>query len=125
MANDDESKEDREIKRAIADLAKSVKEIKKKNWERYKTIYPELYAEEFGIDRSISPQIQKIIDKEQEKIDKIQEENRRLKEDVQELKKENRKKDRYIEKIIKEIDKKNATITKLKETPQNIKKGTN
>ena len=117
-----EDKEDREIQRAIADLAKSVKIIKKKNWERYKDIYPDLYAEEFGIDRSISPQIQKIMDKEQEKIDNMHEENSRLKEDIKELKKENRKRDRFIEKLNKEIEKKDKEIIKLKETPRKAKK---
>jgi type I restriction-modification system DNA methylase subunit len=82
-----EDKEERETQRAIDDLARSVKKIKKKNWEGYKHIYPELYAQEFGIDRSLSPQIQKIVEKAQEKTEDLAEENRRLKEDIKELKK--------------------------------------
>lgn len=120
----DDDKEERETQRAIADLAKSVKQIKKKNWERYKDIYPDLYAQEFGIDRSISPQIQKIVDKEQEKTDNALEENRRLKEDIKELKKIVRKRDRELEKMDKEIEKKNKEIAKWQEMPRKAKKDT-
>jgi SMC interacting uncharacterized protein involved in chromosome segregation len=116
-----EDKEDREMQRAIADLARTTKQIKKKNWERYKYIYPDLYAEEFGIDRSISPKIQKIMDKEQEKIDNIQEENSILKEYIKKLEKANTKRDKYIEKMVKEIEKKDKEITKLKEMSHKVK----
>lgn len=118
----EEDKEEREIQRAIADLAKSVKQIKKKNWERYKDIYPDLYAQEFGIDRSISPQIQKIVDNEQEKTDNALEANRRLKEDIKELKKIIRQRDRELEKMDKEIEKKNKEIAKWQEMPRKVKK---
>ena len=118
----EEEKEDRKIQRAISDLAKSVKEIKKKNWERYKDMFPALYAEEFGIDRSIDPQIQKIMSKEHEKMDNTLEENRRLKEDIKELKRINRLKDKEIEKRDKYIEKRNKEITKLKEEHRNVRK---
>jgi chromosome segregation ATPase len=111
----DEEEEDREeieVRRAIADLAKVTKEIKKKNWERYKNIFPNLYAEEFGIDRSISPQIQKIVDKGKEKYDNVKEENKRLKEDIKEVKKEHNKLYKHIEKMKKEIEKRELEIEK-------------
>ena len=114
--------EDKKMQRAIEDLARSVQKIKKKNWERYKSIYPDLYAQEFGIDRSISPQIQEIVDRVQEKLDNTLEENRRLKEDIKELKKISNKMDREIEKRDKEIEKRNKEIVKLKETPHKTKK---
>lgn len=114
--------EDKEMERAIADLARTTKQIKKKNWERYKYIYPDLYAEEFGIDRSISPQIQKILDKEQEKLSNMEEENSRLKEYIKELKTEIRKNVKHLDKMNKEIDKRDKEITKLKETPRKAKK---
>ncbi len=117
---DEEEIEDVEMDRAIASLAKSVKQIKKKNWERYKNIFPDLYAEEFGIDRSIDPQIQKIVEKERDKISKIQEkaddikvENMRLKKHIKELEKMNRKKDRDIEKMNKDIKKRDEEIMRL------------
>ncbi len=124
---DDEDIEDIEMERAIASLAKSVKQIKKKNWERYKNIFPEMYAEEFGIDRSIDPQIQKIMEKERDKISKIQEkaddtkvENMRLKKYIKELEKTTKKKDKQIEKMNNEIRKKDEEILRL----DKIKRGT-
>jgi len=111
-------KEERETQRAMEDLARSIKKIKKKNWEGYKDIYPELYAQEFGIDRSVSPQIQKIVDKAQEKTENVVEENRRLKDDIKELKKEVRKRDRELDKLDKEIEKKHKEIIKLQEMPR-------
>lgn len=116
-----EDKEEREMHRALEDLARTVKQIKKKNWEGYKDIYPDLYAQEFGIDRSISPQIQKIVDKAQEKTDNVLEENRRLKEDIKELKRIVRKRDRELEKMDKEIEKKNKEIVKWQEMPRKAK----
>lgn len=116
-------KEEIETRRAIEDLAKETKEIKKKNWARYKNIFPELYAQEFGIDTSISPQIQKIVDKGKEKYYNIKEENKRLKEDIKESKKEYDKLYKHIEKMKKEIEKRdleiekrNLEIAKLKDT---------
>lgn len=117
-----EDKEERETQRAIEDLARSVKKIKKKNWEGYKNIYPELYAQEFGIDRSISPQIQKIVEKVQEKTENLAEENRRLKEDIKELKKVIRQRERELDKMDKEIEKKHKEIIKLQEMPSKAKK---
>lgn len=117
-----EDKEDRETQRAIDDLARSVKKIKKKNWEGYKNIYPELYAQEFGIDRSISPQIQNIVDKVQEKAENLTEENRRLKEHIKELKKVIRQKERELDKMDKEIEKKHKEIIRLQEMPRKTKK---
>ena len=114
--------DDREIQKAIADLAKSVKQIKKKNWERYKDIFPDLYAKEFGIDRSINPQIQKIMDKEQEKISNIQEKNMSLKDDIKELKKANRKRNRQIEKLNKEIGKRDIELEKRTKVIENKNK---
>src|SRR3972149_2225723 len=110
-----EDKEEKEMQRALEDLARSIKKIKKKNWEGYKDIYPDLYAQEFGIDRSISPQIQKIVDKAQEKVGNILDENRRLKEDIKELKTIVKKRDRELEKMDNELEKKNEEITRLKE----------
>jgi SMC interacting uncharacterized protein involved in chromosome segregation len=118
----DEDKEERETQRAIEDLARSVKKIKKKNWEGYKNIYPELYAQEFGIDRSISPQIQKIVEKAQEKTESLAEENIRLKEDIKELKKIIRQRERELDKMDKELERKHKQITKLQETPIKSKK---
>ena len=115
-------KEERETQRAMEDLARSIKKIKKKNWEGYKDIYPELYAQEFGIDRSISPQIQKIVDKAQEKTENVLEENRRLKEDIKELKSIVRKRDRELDKMDREIEKKNKEIAKLQEMPRKARK---
>ena len=107
-----EDKEEIEIRRAIADLAKVTQEIKKKNWERYKNIFPELYAQEFGIDTSISPQIQKIVNKGKEKYYNIKEENKRLKEDIKLSKKEYNKLYKHIEKMNKEIQKRDLEIQK-------------
>lgn len=119
-----EDKEEKEMQRALEDLARSIKKIKKKNWEGYKDIYPDLYAQEFGIDRSISPQIQKIVDREQEKTENALEQNRRLKEDIKELKKIVRQRDRELEKMDKEIEKKNKEILKWQEMPRKTKKDT-
>jgi SMC interacting uncharacterized protein involved in chromosome segregation len=119
-----EDKEERETQRAIEDLARSMKKIKKKNWDGYKDIYPALYAQEFGIDRSISPQIQKIVDRAQEKTDNTLEENRRLKEDIKGLKSIVRKRDRELDKMDKEIEKKNKEIEKLREVPIKTKRNT-
>lgn len=113
---DGESRKDIEMRRALEDLAKSVKEIKKKKWEQYKNIYPELYAEEFGIDKSISPQIQRIVDKEKEKYHNLKDENKRLKEDIKQLTKDYNKLFKFIEKLKKEIEKRDTEITKLRET---------
>lgn len=120
----DEDKEEKEMQRALEDLARSIKKIKKKNWEGYKDIYPDLYAQEFGIDRSISPQIQKMVDREQEKTENALEQNRRLKEDIKELKKIVRQRDRELEKMDKEIEKKNKEILKWQEMPRKTKKNT-
>lgn len=117
-----EEKEERELQRAMEDLARFTKKIKKKNWEGYKDIYPELYAQEFGIDRSINPKIQKMVDKAQEKTENALDENRRLKEDIKELKKQVRKKDRELDKMDKEIEKKHKEIVKLQEMPRKTKK---
>ncbi len=117
-----EDKDEREMQRAVEDLARFTKKIKKKNWERYKDIYPDLYAQEFGIDRSIGPQIQKIVEREKEKTENALEENRRLKEDVKELKKIIRKKDRELDKMDREIEKKRKEIVKLQEIPNNSNK---
>lgn len=119
-----EDKEEKEMQRALEDLARSIKKIKKKNWEGYKDIYPDLYAQEFGIDRSISPQIQKMVDREQEKTENALEQNRRLKEDIKELKKIVRQRDRELEKMDKEIEKKNKEIAKWQEMPRKTKKET-
>jgi len=120
-----EDKEEKEMQRALEDLARSIKKIKKKNWEGYKDIYPDLYAQEFGIDRSISPQIQKMVDREQEKTENALEQNRRLKEDIKELKKMVRQRDRELEKLDKEIEKKNKEIAKWQEMPRKTKKDKN
>jgi SMC interacting uncharacterized protein involved in chromosome segregation len=117
-----ENKEDKETQRAMDDLARSIKKIKKKNWDGYKDMFPELYAQEFGIDRSISPQIQKIVDRAQEKTENILEENRRLKEDIKTLKSIIRKRDRELDKMDKEIEKKRKEIVKLQEMPRKTRK---
>ena len=117
-----ENKEEKETQRAMEDLARSIKKIKKKNWEGYKDMFPELYAQEFGIDRSISPQIQKIVDRAQEKTENILEENRRLKEDIKTLKSIIRKRDRELDKMDKEIEKKRKEIVKLQEMPRKARK---
>lgn len=117
-----EEKEEKELQRAIDDLARTVKKIKKKNWEGYKNMYPELYAQEFGIDRSISPKIQKMVDSAQEKTENLQEENRKLKENVKELKSVIRKMDRELDKMDEQIEKKNKDIEKLRETPSKARK---
>jgi hypothetical protein len=117
-----EDKEEREMQRAMEDLARFTKKIKKKNWEGYKDIYPDLYAQEFGIDRSISPKIQKMVDKAQEKTENVQDENRRLKEDIKELKKQVRIRDRELDKMDKEIEKKHKEIIRLQEMPRKAKK---
>ncbi len=113
---EEEDNEEIEIRRAIEDLAKETKEIKKKNWARYKNIFPELYAQEFGIDTSISPQIQKIVNKEKEKYYNVKDENKRLKEDIKTAKKEFDKLYKHIEKMKKEIEKRDLEIAKLKDT---------
>lgn len=120
-----EDREEKEMQRALDDLARSIKKIKKKNWEGYKDIFPDLYAQEFGIDRSISPQIQKMVDREQEKTENALEQNRRLKEDIKELKKIVRQRDRELEKMDKEIEKKNKEIAKWQEMPRKTKKDKN
>jgi len=117
-----EDKEEKEMQRALDDLARSIKKIKKKNWEGYKDVYPDLYAQEFGIDRSISPQIQKIVDREQEKTENALEQNRRLKDDIKELKKMVRQRDRELVRMDKEIEKKNKEIAKWQEMPRKTKK---
>jgi len=122
---EEEDKEEIEMRRAIADLSKTTKEIKKKNWERYKNIFPELYAQEFGIDTSISPQIQKIVNKEKEKYYNLKDENKRLKEDIKIAKKEYDKLYKYIEKLNKQIEKRDLEITRLKDARNKEKNNQN
>lgn len=117
----DEDVKDMEMQRAIDDLAKTTKEIKKKNWDRYKNIFPELYAEEFGKDLSIAPQIQKIVDKGREKYYNLKEENKRLKEDIKIAKKENDKIYKYIEKMKKNAEKRELKISELEEKIRTLK----
>jgi SMC interacting uncharacterized protein involved in chromosome segregation len=117
-----EDRYDKEMQRAMDDLARFTKKIKKKNWEGYKDMYPDLYAQEFGIDRSISPQIQKIVDRAQEKTENVLEENRRLKEEVKDLKKIIRKKDRELDKMDIEIEKQHKEMVRLQEIPYKTKK---
>lgn len=105
-----EDKEDKETEKALKDLAKSTLDAKKRNWDAYKDKYPELYAKEFESDPSKRSKLQKVIDKTQDKINTIKEENIQLKAIVKELKK------RYKE-LYKEVEKRDQEIAKLKGIP--------
>lgn len=107
MSQKDEEKEDRDMEKTLRDFAKSMKEVKRKNWEPYKDTYPELYKEEFGTRSTIHSEGQKIIDKMQDKIEYLTEENKELKYYIRTLTKEFKKK-------IKEIDNKEKKLAKIK-----------
>lgn len=105
-----EDKEDKETEKALKEFAKTTLEAKKRNWEAYKDKYPELYAREFETDPLKRSKLQKVIDKTQDKINTIKEENIQLKAIVKELKK------RYKE-LYKEFEKRDQEIAKLKGIP--------
>ena len=98
-----EEKEDRETEKALNEFAKTVKEMKMKEWEEYKTVFPELYKEEVGGKSSAHLEVDKVIDRLQDKISNLTDENRQLKDDVRELKKMDKIKDKVFEKKLKEI----------------------
>lgn len=98
-----EEKEDRETERALNEFAKSVKEMKRKEWEDYKTVFPELYKETMGGKSPAHLEVDRVIDKLQDKIHGLADENEQLKEDVRELKKMDKAKDKAFEKKLKEI----------------------
>lgn len=105
-----EDQEDKETEKALKEFAKTTLEAKKRNWEAYKDKYPELYAREFETDPTKRSKLQKVIDKTQEKINTVKEENIQLKAIVRELKKS------YKE-LYKEFEKRNQEIAKLKGVP--------
>lgn len=95
------------MEKALKEFAKSTLDAKKRNWEAYKDKYPELYAKEFETDPIKRSKLQKVIDKTQDKINAIKEENIQLKTMVKELNKS------YKE-LYKEVEKRDQEIAKLK-----------
>ena len=104
-----EEKEDRETEKALNEFAKTVKEMKRREWEEYKDVFPDLYKEEMGGKSSAHLEVDRIIDKLQDKISNLADENKQLKEDVRELKKMDKIKDKVFEKKLKEIMKSKNT----------------
>lgn len=95
--------EDRETEKALKEFAKTVKEMKRREWEEFKDVFPDLYKEEVGGKSSAHLEVERIIDKLQGKIDDLAYKNEQLKENVRELKKLDKAKDKAFEKKLKEI----------------------
>ena len=106
-----EDKEDRETDRALNEFAKTVKQMKMREWEEYKNIFPELYKEETGGKSPARLEVERIMDGYQEKIDDLTYKNQQLKEEIRELKKIDRAKDKIFEKKLKEIIKSKSLPT--------------
>ena len=98
-----EEKEDRDTERALNEFAKTVKEMKRLEWEKWKNVFPDLYKEEVGGKSPAHLEVERVVDKLQDKIYSLADENRQLKEEVRDLKKIDKAKDKVFEKKIKEI----------------------
>lgn len=104
-----EEKEDRDTERALKEFAKTVKEMKRREWEDYKDVFPSLYKEEMGGKSPAHLEVERVIDRLQGKINDLAYRNEQLKEEIRELKKMDKIKDKVFEKKVKEIMKsKNA-----------------
>ena len=98
-----EEKEDRETERALNEFAKTVKEMKRREWEEYKNVFPELYKEEMGGKSPAHLEVERVIDRLQDKINGLAYRNEQLREEIRDLKKMDKAKDKVFEKKLKEI----------------------
>jgi len=98
-----EEREDRETEKALNEFAKAVKEMKRKEWEDYKTVFPDLYKEEMGGKSPAHLEVERVIDRLQDKINDLAYRNEQLKEEIRDLKKMDKAKDKAFEKKLKEI----------------------
>lgn len=108
MANKEE-REDRETQRALREFDRSVKEMKRKEWEGWKDVFPDLYKEEVG--KKSQAHIE--IDKMQDRIGDLVYQNKLLKEEIRELKKLDKAKDKAFKDEVKKVMKsKNMQLSK-------------
>jgi len=98
-----EEKEDIETEKALKEFIRTVKEMKRREWEGYKTIFPELYKEEMGGKSPAHLEVERVIDKLQDKINDLTNKNEQLKEEIRNLKKMDKAKDKVFEKKLIEL----------------------